>query len=148
MTVDTAVTRAPAAAGRVPSRTRVRVLRAGAVLGATAAATTSWVLNVPIAGADLVVRSGTGTAEVEPAAVLLTALGAGLAAWALLAILERAGPRARRAWPAVAVGVLALSLAGPLTAGIDWPTRLALAGLHLSVGVVLIPALWRSTRRC
>jgi Family of unknown function (DUF6069) len=52
---------------------------------------------------------------------------AGLAAWGLLAVLERFTPRARAVWIAIALVALALSLAGPLSAAV---TPAAKAGLR------------------
>ena len=85
--MDTVITGQPHTAGVVrPPRRRVRAL---AVLGATAAALAVWVVAVPLAGVDLAARTGATEQPVGPGAVAVSALLAGLAAWALLAVLER-----------------------------------------------------------
>jgi lysylphosphatidylglycerol synthetase-like protein (DUF2156 family) len=121
--------------------------RALAVLGATAAALAVWSVAVPLAGTELTVRMNGMTQSVEPGAVMTASLLAGLAGWALLAALERFGRRPRRTWTVMAVLVLVLSLAGPLGNGVHTATTIALAGMHLAVGAVLIPALRRSARQ-
>jgi hypothetical protein len=94
-----------------------------------------------LADVDLLVRAGGGTEAVGPGAVVVSALLAGLAGWALLALLERFTSRARTVWLVVAAVVLLLSLAGPLGAGADAATTAVLVGMHLAVGAVLIPGL-------
>ncbi|TDD19183.1 DUF6069 family protein [Nonomuraea diastatica] len=113
------------------------------VIGASAAALACWVLAVPVAGIALTVRTGGGTQQVGPAAVVVASLLAGLAGWALLAALERFASRAGRFWTIVALVVLALSLLGPLGSAADATARLVLVLLHLIVGAVLIPGLAR-----
>ncbi|MFG1928129.1 DUF6069 family protein [Cryptosporangium sp. NPDC048952] len=120
--------------------------RSLAVAGATAAAVAGWVVIGPIAGADLVVVGNNGrTLTVGVGAVIFLSVLAGLAAWALLALLERVTTRARVIWLAAAAVVLLLSFA-PLT-GSDatTETRVGLAALHVVVAAVLIPVMWRSS---
>jgi lysylphosphatidylglycerol synthetase-like protein (DUF2156 family) len=116
-------------------------LRALAALGAAAAALAVWMVAVPLAGTELTVRLNGVPQELGPGTVVITSLLGGLAGWALLAVLERFGRRPRRTWTAIAVVVLVLSLAGPLGNGVHTATTIALAGMHLAVGVVLIPVL-------
>ena len=71
---------------------------------------------------------------------------AGTAAWALLAVLEHRARHPRRAWTITAGSVLAVSLAGPLTAGQGAAAIVALACMHLATGGVLIPVLRRTAR--
>ena len=80
---------------------------------------------------------------VGPGAVAAAGLLAGLAAWALLALLERVLARPGRAWTVIAVVVLAVSLAGPLGAA-GAAGAAVLAGLHLVVAAVLVPGLGRT----
>ncbi|MDJ0347414.1 DUF6069 family protein [Streptomyces sp. H10-C2] len=129
-----------------PTMRRPHRPRAFAVLGSAAAALAVWTVTVPLAGAHLTVRMNGATQPVGPGAVVTASLLAGLAGWALLATLERFGHRPRRAWTGIAVLVLALSLAGPLGSGVHSATTMALAGMHLAVGAVLIPALRHSAR--
>ncbi|MFI1197325.1 DUF6069 family protein [Micromonospora sp. NPDC020750] len=125
-----------------------RRARALAVLAATGATHAVWYAATGPAGIDVEVRSGTGPQPVGPGAVAAATLLAGLAGWALLALLERRTRRARGLWTAVAVAVLLLSLAGPVTEGVGTAATVTLLALHLAAGAVLIPVLGRGgTRR-
>lgn len=123
-------------------------IRALAVAGAVIAAVVVWALAVPVAGVRLVVSAGHGgQQEVGPGLVVAVSLGAGLAGWALLAVLERWAPRPARAWTIAALVVLLVSLTGPATAAATVPAALTLAALHLSVAAVLVAALGRTATR-
>lgn len=127
-----------------------RRARAVAVIGAVAATLTIWAIAGPLAGIDLAIRvgSGAGSQPVGPIAVATVSLLAGLAGWGLLVILEGCTQRAGSVWTIFALVALVLSLAGPLGAGIDTATKLALAGMHLVAAAILIPLLaWTSNRR-
>lgn len=128
---------------RAPGRTRRRVATTGA---AVLAAVAVWVVAVPVLGRELAVESWSGGApmSVSLPMVIVMSLVAALAAWALLAILERLTSRARYVWTAVTSVVLLASLVMPLTAAVDGGTAGALAGMHAAVGAVLIPLLPRS----
>lgn len=126
------------------SRRPHRRTRALAVAAATLTALAVWAVAAPLAGADLTVRTGSGTQEVGPASVVIASVFIGLAGWALLATLERFTTKARTAWTATAVVVLLLSLTGPLTSGLTAGTTVALATMHLVVAAVLVPILVRS----
>jgi ribose/xylose/arabinose/galactoside ABC-type transport system permease subunit len=121
-------------------RRRARTRRALTVAGAAAAALAVWASTRSIGGTELAVRSGDSVREIGPAAVVLTALLAGLAGWGLLAWFERAIRRPYRAWRLVAVAVFVVSLAGPL-GGTGTGARLALAAMHLVVAAVLVVGL-------
>jgi len=127
------------------SRTAVRVLAVGA---AAAAALAGWCVVGPLAGVELTVDGANGrTVTVGAGIVVVLSLVAGLAGWALLALLERTTRRARGLWTAIAVVVLILSFA-PLADGtIGTGTRVGLGSLHLVVAAVLIPAMRRTARR-
>jgi hypothetical protein len=78
--------------------------------------------------------------------VVVASLVAGLAAWLVLAVLERLTRHARAAWVALATLVLAASLGAPLSGrGIDGESRLVLTLLHLTVGALLIVLLSRTS---
>ena len=128
-------------AGVRPARRRDRLLT---VLAATVATLLGWVVAVPLAGVALVARSGDGEQRVTPLAVTVSTLLAGLAGWALLALLERFTGRARTVWTAVAALVLLLSLLGPLGGGAGGPATVTLVVLHLVAGAVLVPGLRRT----
>ncbi|GAA3931120.1 hypothetical protein GCM10023085_10640 [Actinomadura viridis] len=120
--------------------------RALTVAGAAAAALALWALAGPAAGIDLTVGSGGTARTVGAGAVITSALVAGLAAWALLASMERFLRAPARVWTTIAAVVLVLSLAGPFTAGAGTAGTLVLGGLHLLVGAVLIPGLALTAR--
>lgn len=111
--------------------------RVGTLAAATGAGLAGWAVAVPLAGIDLAVHQGGAVRPVGPAAVALACLVAGSAGWALLAVLERRPGQPNRAWLAVALIALAVSLAGPAGA-VTVAGGVALAGLHLIVGAVLI----------
>ena len=118
--------------------TRRRTGRALTIAAGAAGALLLWVVDDPWAGIDLVVRQGDATRHIGPTAVVVTALIAGLAAWGLLALLERTVSRPARTFRIIASIVLLLSLAGPLGSGVGTGTKLALLGMHLTVGAALI----------
>jgi hypothetical protein len=114
---------------------RVITVAAGA-----AGALLLWAVNDPWAGIDLAVRQGDTTQHVSPVAVVVTALIAGLAAWTLLALLERTVRRPVLPYWIIASIVLILSLPGHWAAG-STSSRLVLVGMHLTVGAALIGGL-------
>lgn len=127
---------------QVGART-VRGRRALVVVGATAADLVLWALAHPVAGIGLRVHLGGSVQSVGLGSVAAAALAAGLAAWALLALLERILQGPRRAWTIIAVTVLVVSLAGPLGATTT-ASMMALALMHLTLAAVLISGLRRS----
>ncbi len=126
---------------------RARLTRPLTVLAATASALAGWGIIGPPLGIDLSVTAGPSGAvqQVEPPAVAIIAVLAGLAGWALLTVLERLTKRGRAAWTAIALVLLVVSLAGPLTATTPAAT-VGLAALHLAVAAVLIIGLRHSRR--
>lgn len=78
--------------------------------------------------------------------MVATALIAGLAAWGLLALLERGVRYAARTYRIIALVLLVVSLAGPLGSGVGTSSRLVLLGMHLIVGAALIIVLPGSSR--
>ncbi|MFJ8578369.1 DUF6069 family protein [Micromonospora sp. NPDC093277] len=115
-----------------------RTGRAITIAGAAAGALLLWVVNDPWASIDLAVRQGDTTQHIGPTAVVVAALIAGLAAWGLLALLERTVRRPARIFRIIALIVLVLSLVGPLGSGVGTSGRLVLLGMHLTVGAALI----------
>jgi Family of unknown function (DUF6069) len=113
------------------------------MIGAPAAALAIWALAVPLAGITLTARAGSSTQTVGPEAIAVTSLLAGLAAWVLVAILERFVARPGRIWMFCAPAVLAASLTGPLGSGVGAAAVLALVLLHLVVAAVLLLVLLR-----
>ncbi|WP_198946365.1 DUF6069 family protein [Pseudofrankia asymbiotica] len=115
-----------------------RTGRAITVAAGAAGALLLWAVNDPWAGVDLAVRRGDTTTHIGPAAVVVTALIAGLAAWGLFALLGRTVRHPVRTFRITALIVLALSLVGPLGSGVGISSRLVLLGMHLTVGAALI----------
>ncbi len=127
--------------------TQRRQGRALMVIAAVAAAVAVW-LVARLAGADLTVEQGSGGGAAHVGLVMVAAMSAvaGLAGWGLLAVLERSTPRARTLWTYAALGVLVISLVGPLGAGTTAGTKLALMGAHLATAAVLVAGLRRTVR--
>ncbi|MBX9387568.1 DUF6069 family protein [Streptomonospora nanhaiensis] len=139
----------PVAPGRTAaSARRRRVRRALAVGGAVAASLAVWAVAVA-AGVEVEAVQGGAVRPVGPAAVAVASLAAGLAGWALLALLERTvrRPAPHRLWTAVAVAFLVLSLVGPLTSGTGAAGTAVLLLLHTAPAAVLIPLLPRAACR-
>jgi hypothetical protein len=135
---------------RTRSTTTGRVShRALTVAAAILAAAVVWFVAVPVAGLDLLVRPGGGaTQHVGIGSVLTVSLLAALLGWGLLTLLERLLPaHARTVWTVVAVTVLVLSLAGPLTGGTTAAVTVTLSLMHVAVGAALILGLRRRTIR-
>jgi hypothetical protein len=116
------------------------------IAGATTSVLVYWTANDVFGDTDLAIRQGSTTQAIGPVAVAATALIAGLAGWGLLALLERKSKRPARTWTIISLTVLALSLAGPLGSGADLTSKLTLTGMHLLVGLIVIPSLARSSR--
>jgi hypothetical protein len=144
-TTTTGRTPAVTATGCVRIQRRTRAL---AIVAAAGATFTGWSIAHSVAGADLVVATGSGRSTVTPAAVVLATVLAGLAAWGLLALVERWTPRAAAVWSRIACAVLAISLLGPIGAAVGTGATVALVAMHLAAGAVLIPIMARSSVRC
>ncbi|MGI5255885.1 DUF6069 family protein [Streptomyces angustmyceticus] len=129
--------------------TSPRSTRLLAVLGTVAATLVVWVIGTVLLGVELDARMQPGAAvqHIGPAAVVLASLVVGLAAWALLALLERLTVRPRRVWTVVAVVVLVLSLIAPLQSGVTTGAKVTLLCMHLVAAAVLVPALGRPAAR-
>jgi Family of unknown function (DUF6069) len=128
-----------------PDVRRRRASRAAGVAAAAAAAWALWVVAVPVGGVDLAVGMGGRTQPVGLGSVLVVSLAAGLVGWALLAVLERRSGSAVTVWTAVALGVLVLSLLGPVTSAVGVSAGAVLAGMHVLVAAVVVPALRRTS---
>jgi hypothetical protein len=140
---------ATSSSSSVSSRAGTRGARALTVVAAAAAALAVWALVSYVLGVDLAARpfGAPAYSPVGPVAVVAGAVVPGLTAWGLLALFERLGWRARRAWTIVATVVLLLSLATPIIGGETLGAAIGLTVLHLTVGAVLIPGLGRTAVR-
>jgi peptidoglycan/LPS O-acetylase OafA/YrhL len=127
---------------RTPATSRPGRTRALSVGGAIVAAVAVWVVAVPLLGLHLIIRFGSGAPQTIAVGFVVGAtLIASLAAWGLLALLERRTARARSIWTIVAVAVLIVSLALPFSAGTTTTSKVVLALMHVAVAAVLIPGL-------
>ena len=128
-----------------------RVVRLTALAAAMASALAIWVIAELALGIDLRAPAFDGSAETLPIRVqdvLLVSALLSFAGWGFIAVLERLTARARRVWLVIAVAALVLSLGTPLAGvGITLTNRFVLMLMHLAVGSVLIPALYRSSPR-
>jgi len=111
------------------------VHRTAAVALATVAGVLGW-LALRAAGADL----EADTTSVGAADVVVASLVAGVAAWVTASLLERHAPRPRTSWTLLSSTVLSASMLGPIYSAPDL-TAVALMGLHLVVGGVLVGGL-------
>lgn len=129
-----------------PGRTRHR---ASTVAAAVLAALMVWLVAVPVAGLDLLVRPGAAAAyQVGIGSVAIVSMLAALLGWGLLSLLERLVPaHACTVWTVVAGVVLVLSLAGPLTGGTTAAVTVTLSLMHVAVGAALIVGLRRHAVR-
>jgi hypothetical protein len=135
VTIDGSASRAP----------RVRA-RAAGVAVAVAAAVAVWAI-ASLAGSSLEVSSPlVGTLQIDAVLVVAGALLLALAAWAVLALLERFTRRPRTVWTVTAIAVLVLSLPPLAFLDANDGTKVALAFIHVVTGLVLILMLRRSAR--
>lgn len=122
--------------------------RALCAAGGAAAAAIAWAVEAPLLGIRLTVRFGNMAPQTVVAGqVVGAALVAGLLGWLLLAALEGRAARARTAWTAAALVVLAVSLTLPLAAATTTSAAVGLVVLHLVVAAVVIPGMARTARR-
>lgn len=132
----------------VSARSKARIGRMRAVIASVAAACMAWLLIEGIADVDLqapAFSDGATTQDVGLSSVLFASLTASLAGWLALGLIERYATRPRRWWTVVSLTTLVVSLGGPMSGtGVDGSDRALLAVLHLAVGAVLIPLLYRT----
>lgn len=81
---------------------RRRLFRAATVALAIVLPLLVWAIAVPLAGLELVAGSGPTAQAVGPASIVSAVLVAGLAAWGVLALLERFTTRSGRTSPSSA----------------------------------------------
>jgi hypothetical protein len=120
-----------------PGPVRRRRRRGITVVGTVAAAMVAWVIAVPVAGTALGVATASGAGQVSGLDVAVAATAAAVAAWLLMAALERWTSHAQLVWTVSACAALALSLLGPLRAQTDQAAA-ALMAFHMLVALILI----------
>ncbi len=119
-------------------------IRAAGVAAAVAAAAVVWTVAAQVLGVHLVIRFGHSAPQtIGIGLVAGVSLGASLAAWALLALMERRTPSARTTWTRTAVVVLLLSLSMPAIAATTVSTAVTLGAMHVVVATILIAVLRR-----
>lgn len=133
---------------REQARERGRA-RLAAVVIAVLAALAIWTVAEVVFHIHLRAPEGLGSSgDIGALSVILASAFASLAGWGLLALLERLTARARSVWMTIAVVALLLSLVTPLSGtGITPANRAVLVLMHLAVGAVLIPGLYRTSPR-
>lgn len=118
--------------------------RAGTVVLAAGAATIGWAVAVHGLGVQLEAGTKSATAiQIGAGNVAGASLATGLAAWALLAFLERRDRQAARHWTIIASCAFALSLLGPAD-GLTYSAKAALLCLHTLVAAIIILGLRRT----
>ncbi len=90
-----------------------------------------------------VANTGGDDQTVGYVAVIAMTLLVGLAAWGLLAVLERTTSQPRTIWTAIAVACFLLSMLGAL-GGVDTASKVVLAALHIGAAIAIIPIMRRS----
>ncbi len=134
------------AAGVLRSRRGRRLRRAATIAAATLSPLLVWVIAVPLAGLDLVAGAGATAQTVAPPAIVGATLVAGLAAWGVLALLERVSKRGRLIFTIVGWAFLALSLLGPVMTGTAGAVLVVLLVMHVATGSTLVIGLPRAAR--
>jgi len=125
------------------ARIRYRLL---AVAVAVVAPIVVWIV-ASVAGVDFVVTSPAfGTLSIDVPLVIVSTVPIALAAWGVLALLERRTPRARRIWTIMGVVVLVLSLPPLALLEATVATKVALGFMHLAAGLPLILMLRHGAR--
>ncbi len=110
-----------------------------AITSATVGAVAVWTVS-QLAAAQLTVQpSGQQAMKIGLPIVVLTAVIAGLAGWALRTVLQRLTKNSAAVWTWVASAVLLLSLGLPLTVQATGTTKGWLIAMHAAVGAILIP---------
>ena len=126
---------------------RRRLCRAATVAAAIVLPLLVWTIAVPLAGLELVAGSGPTAQAVGPASIVSAVLVAGLAAWGVLALLERFTKTSGRTFAVVGWTVLALSLLGPVLTGAVGAVLVVLLVMHLVTGATLVIGLPLAARR-
>ena len=133
---------------RLNARQRARLVAVGS---AVLVGLVVWAIDTLFLGGEVRTPALGGIPEPMPigaADVIFVTGFLSLAAWASLAVLERLIARGRNVWAILAGVTLILSLATPLAGtGISAANRVVLLLIHISVGLVLIPLLYRSSQQ-
>lgn len=125
-----------------------RRTRTVAVVAAVAATAALWLIGEPLLGYDFIVRSpGQPAIDLGLGEIVFVTLIPSLAAWTLLAALERFTERARTIWSIIAIAVLLASFMPFTQVEVSTGSAVFLALMHIAVGAVLIPVLGISSTK-
>jgi len=131
----------PAASTAVRSPASRRVRRALGIVATLLVTLATWMVGL-LAGADYRITDAMGSVRIDLVVVTQVTLVVGLAAWGVLALLERTTRHATAIWTALAVVVLVASYVPVFLVEATTVTRVALLAVHTAVAV-LVPALRR-----
>lgn len=124
-----------------------RKSRALAVIATVLSALALWLLARLVLDLRAPAIGAAPPAPIPTLWVALVVTGVSVAAWALLAVLERLVRRPRTVWLTIATLIFAASLAAPWQGtGVTTPNRIALTLMHVLVAALLIPLLGRTAR--
>jgi Family of unknown function (DUF6069) len=132
---------------RETTKMRLRLLRLVAAPLAALAVAAVWLLADKVAGLDLH-QPAFGAGPPRPLSIgfaAAVAAVAALAAWGLLAVMERFSDSGSWLWLRAALLTLLVSLAGPLAGhGVSVGNRATLVAMHVVAAAVVIAWLYRS----
>ena len=129
---------------------RWRAGRVIAIAVAAAATALAWLYG-RLAHVDYTVNTPIGTRQITLALSVAATVVAGIAGWAVIAVLERYTASPKRVWIALTLIVLVLSIVPVFRTTANLATQVMLSALHCVAAAVLIPGLLQqhmtSTRR-
>jgi hypothetical protein len=125
------------------TRSRGRVVTIA--LAATAAGV-AWLLG-KLARVDYITETPIGARQITLSLTVASTVVAGVAGWAIIALLERYSASPQRIWIRLTLVVLVLSIVPIFWTSANLSTQLMLTALHCVAAAILIPALpqWQIT---
>lgn len=100
-----------------------------------------WTVLGPVAHVRMAVQGATADQEVGFVAVVLAALAGSAGALGIAWVARRIARRPRVVFLSVALALLLLSLTGPFALAVSPGAAYSLAGLHVAVGLTVLPML-------
>jgi hypothetical protein len=119
---------------------RWRAARVVAIAIAATATGLAWLLG-RLAHVDYIADTPIGTRQITLALTIVATVGAGIAGWVVIALLERYTSSPWGVWIALTLVVLVLSIVPVFQTTANLGTQLMLTALHCVAAAVLIPAL-------
>jgi hypothetical protein len=117
-----------------------RAARVVAIAIAATATGLAWLLG-RLAHVDYIADTPIGTRQITLALTIVATVGAGIAGWVVIALLERYTSSPWGVWIALTLVVLVLSIVPVFQTTANLGTQLMLTALHCVAAAVLIPAL-------